>query len=84
MITYAFFHISELPKVDFDQVNETSTETLRYSLDVNYTFVNWEGANPDFVSTMLCELLTESETVVRLSSVEWRKAIEKMPTKDAE
>lgn len=72
MITYAFFHISELQKVDFNQVNETSIGTLRYSLDGNFTFVNWGGSNPDFVSTMFCELLNESETIERLNSLEWK------------
>ena len=72
MITYAFFHISELQKVDFDQVNETSVETLRYSLDGNFAFVNWDGSNPDFIDTMLCELLSESETIERLNSLEWK------------
>ena len=72
MITYAFFHISELQKVDFNQVNETSIGTLRYSLDGNFTFVNWEGSNPNFVGTMLCELLSESETIERLNSLEWK------------
>jgi hypothetical protein len=73
MITYAFFHISELPKVDFDQVNETSAETLRYSLDGNYTFVNWEGANTDFIGNMVCELLSELETIERLNGIEWKR-----------
>jgi hypothetical protein len=72
MITYAFFYISELQKVDFKQVNETSLETLRYSLDGNFTFVNWDGSNPNFVGTMLCELLSESETIERLNSLEWK------------
>lgn len=72
MITYAFFHISELQKVDFNQVNETSIGTLRYSLDGNFTFVNWDGLNPDFVGTMFCELLSESETIERLNSLEWK------------
>ena len=34
------FNVSELDKIDFNQVHETSKDTLRYSKDGLKTFVN--------------------------------------------
>ena len=45
---YVIIAASELNKVDFTQVMETSAETLRYSLDGQYTFVKFEGETPSF------------------------------------
>jgi hypothetical protein len=36
---YIIFSVSELDKVDFDQILETSSETLRLSVDQTKTFV---------------------------------------------
>lgn len=33
---------SEVPNIDFNQVHETSQETLRYSIDGSQTFVKYE------------------------------------------
>jgi len=40
----------EVSSVDFSQVQETSADTLRYSLDGNKTFVKYEGSQPSFLS----------------------------------
>jgi hypothetical protein len=40
---YMIFSTSELPNIDFDQVLETSTETVRKSVDQTKTFVKWDG-----------------------------------------
>jgi hypothetical protein len=37
------FNTSELSKIDFDEVYETSENTLRYSLNELKTFVKWDG-----------------------------------------
>ncbi len=49
---YLIFPVSELNKVDFSQVLETSAETVRKSVDGTKTFVKWDGTAPAFVSTM--------------------------------
>jgi hypothetical protein len=37
------FNVSELDLIDFEQVKETSKETVRKSIDGSKTFVKWEG-----------------------------------------
>jgi len=50
MKTYVIIDSSEVGSVDFDQVLETSAETLRFSLDGTKTFVKYEGTQPSFLS----------------------------------
>ena len=40
---YMIFNTSELSKIDFDEVYESSGNTLRYSLNELKTFVKWDG-----------------------------------------
>jgi hypothetical protein len=49
---YVIFNISEVDIIDFDQVLETSSETLRISVDGTRSFVKWEGEMPECVSTL--------------------------------
>ena len=49
---YVIFKVSELASVDFSQVLETSSETLRKSLDGTKTFVKWDGVEPSFVGNL--------------------------------
>lgn len=39
---YVIFNVSEIDKIDFNQVLETSAETLRKSVDGTRTFVKWD------------------------------------------
>ena len=49
MKTYVIIDSSEVGSVDFDQVLETSAETLRFSLDGTKTFVKYEDGQPSFL-----------------------------------
>ena len=50
---YIIFNISEIDKINFDEVRETSKDTLRISIDGTKTFINWdEDKAPSFVSTL--------------------------------
>lgn len=46
---YLIIPISEIPKIDFSLVCETSADTLRKSVDGTKTFVKWDQApyNPE-------------------------------------
>ena len=44
MITYITINMSEIALVDFNQVLETSEQTLRLSVDGLQTVLKWEGA----------------------------------------
>ena len=40
---FAIFLVSELNLINFDEVLETSAETVRKSIDGTKTFVKWDG-----------------------------------------
>jgi hypothetical protein len=70
---YLIFPVSELNKVDFSQVLETSADTVRKSIDETKTFVKWNGEAPAFVSTMTGTEgpYTHAEILDILSTSEW-------------
>ncbi len=49
MRKYVIINADEVGSVDFSQVLETSSDTLRYSLDESKTFVKFNGATPSFL-----------------------------------
>lgn len=68
-ISYCIIDASEVSSVDFDQVAETSADTLRYSVDGTKTFVKYEGEQPSFLSGKT--EYTHSEILAVLSGEEW-------------
>lgn len=69
MRTFVIIDASEVNSVDFDQVAETSADTLRYSLDGTQTFVKYEGDQPSFLSGKT--EYTHSEMLTILATAEW-------------
>ena len=50
---YVIFSVSELNKIIFNEVLETSTETVRRSIDGTKTFVKWDGENiPESIQSL--------------------------------
>jgi hypothetical protein len=49
---FAIFSLTEIDKIDFSQVLETSADTLRKSIDETRSFVKWDENQPEFVSTL--------------------------------
>jgi hypothetical protein len=70
---YLILPVSELTKVDFNLVLETSAETVRKSIDETKTFVKWDGETPAFVATISGAEgpYTYSEILDILTGVEW-------------
>lgn len=70
---YTIFSVSELDKIDFDQVLETSQETVRRSTDGTKTFVKWEGTKPDCISMLTTTEgpYTHNEMLEILCTPEW-------------
>ncbi len=58
MRKFVIFDVTELNKINFNEVLEESPSTLRYSLDGTKTFIKWEDNEPSF----LTNLLTKSRT----------------------
>jgi hypothetical protein len=70
---YAIFNVEELDQIDFSQVLETSSDTVRRSVDGAQTFVKWEGAPPATVQALETQgdYLTHSEMLAVLSTATW-------------
>ena len=49
---YLIIPVSELKKVDFTKIFETSPEHLVYSSDRKKTFIKWEGDDPEFIANL--------------------------------
>jgi len=67
--SYVIINTSELSSVDFNQVLETSADTLRYSIDGSKTFVKYEGDQPSFLSGK--QEYTHEEILSILIGPEW-------------
>jgi len=70
---FMIFNVSELSQIDFSQVLETSSETVKKSIDLSKTFVKWDGDIPSCVSNLTTKEgpYTYSEIIIILSTSEW-------------
>ena len=74
---FIIFPVTELPKVDFSQVCETSIDTIRKSVDGTKAFVKWDAA---FVAEIESAEgpYTYEEILEILSGEEWTSIMEVM------
>jgi hypothetical protein len=71
---FMIFAVIELLQIDFTQVLETSSETVRCSVDGTKTFVKWDSENiPSSVDTLTTKEgpYTYEEILTILSGPEW-------------
>ena len=70
---YLIFPVSQLSQIDFDQVLETSADTVRKSVDETKTFVKWEGADPACIAGLTSTEgpYTHSEILAILAGTDW-------------
>jgi hypothetical protein len=69
MRNYVIIDASEVSSVDFNQVLETSADTLRYNVAGTQTFVKFEGDTPSFLEGKTA--YTHSEILTILSGSDW-------------
>jgi hypothetical protein len=69
MRNYVIIDASEVSSVDFNQVLETSADTLRYNLAGTQTFVKFDGDTPSFLEGKTA--LDRSEMLTILANEEW-------------
>lgn len=50
---YVIFKVSEIDTIDFTEVMENSSETLRLSLDGTKSFIKYKGDMPSSVSSLV-------------------------------
>jgi hypothetical protein len=79
---FIIFNISELNKIDFTQVLETSIDTIRKSVDETKTFVKWDGDEPECISTLTTKEgpYTYEEILAILATEEWTKPFDYLPS----
>ena len=66
---YVILDASDVSSINFDQVMETSAQTLRFSLDEEQTFVKFEGSTPSFLEGKT--QYDHSEILTILATDEW-------------
>ena len=71
---YLIIPVTELDKVDFNQLVITSKETLRYSVDGLKTFIEWNGIEPTFLNDLSGKegSFDVDEIGIVLSNPEWQ------------
>ena len=69
---YVIIGADEVSSVDFSQVDETSADTIRYSVDGTKTFVKYDGAKPTFLYGK--DTYTHSQILTILATDEWTPA----------
>jgi hypothetical protein len=80
---FMIFPVTQLSKIDFSQVLETSAETVRKSVDGTKTFVKWEGENePACLSKVTGKSgpHTYEEMVAILATEEWTAPVDMNPS----
>lgn len=75
---YLIIDATEVSKINFDDVLETSAETLRYSVDKTKTFIKWDGDAPSWVSSIQSSEgpYTHEEILEILSASEWTEPVD--------
>jgi hypothetical protein len=71
---YVIFNVSELDKIDFNQVQETSVDTIRKSVDETLTFVKYDGDEmPPSVLSLTTKQgpYTQTEILEIINTPEW-------------
>jgi hypothetical protein len=73
---FIIFPTTEIDKIDFSVVLETSSNTLRFSVDGTKAFVKWDGEAPAFVAEIENAEgpYTYDEILVILATEEWTAA----------
>ena len=76
--TYSIIDINDLSKVDFTQVGETTSSTIRKSLDGSKFALKWK-TTPTFITDgtiVPLQILTHYECLELMETPEWSNIIE--------
>jgi hypothetical protein len=71
---FMIFNLSEIDKIDFTQVLQTSKDTIRKSIDETKSFVKWDG---EIIPSTINDLSTKEgpytyyEIKTILNGIEW-------------
>lgn len=80
MRTYAVIDINDLDLIDFSQIEETSINTIRKSIDEAQFVIKWqEGYEPTFIENgevIPVGIYTHSECLELMNTPAWSEPIE--------
>lgn len=81
--TYVVFNVSEIDKIDFSEVLETSNETLLFSADKSKTFVKFTGETPSCILNLstIEGTYTHGEITELIKTKAWKDPMEKYWTR---
>jgi hypothetical protein len=70
---FMIFNVSEINQIDFNEVLETSSDTVRKSVNETKTFVKWDGIMPESVNNLTTKEgpYTYDEIIPILLTTEW-------------
>jgi hypothetical protein len=70
---FVIFNVTELPLIDFNQVYETSIDTVRKSVDETQTFVKYDIPEPSSVTALTTKSIeyTYDKKLTILATPEW-------------
>ena len=70
---YGIISTSDLSKIDFSQIGESSENTLRYNLAGTEFIIKW-NTTPTFISSgevLPVQVLTHEEALLLMQTAEW-------------
>ena len=75
---YVVFDLTEVDTIDFDEVMETTADTLRKNLAETQSFVKYEGDQPVSVAALITksQAYTHEEIINLLNGDEWNDPTE--------
>jgi hypothetical protein len=78
---FVIFNVTELGQIDFNQVFETSADTVRKSVDETKTFVKYDMPQPSSVAalTTKSQEYTYEEILQILADPEWTEPFPDQP-----
>ena len=73
-LTYAIINIDDLAKVDFSQIGETSSTSIRKSIDESEFVIKWNN-EPSFITdgtvTVIGNTMNVSECLELMATLAW-------------
>ncbi len=80
MRTYAVINIADLNLIDFSQIEETSSNTIRKSIDNTQFIIKWqEGYEPTFISdgtVIPVGIYTHAECLEVMATDKWSEPLD--------
>jgi hypothetical protein len=78
--TYAIINITDLELIDFSQIGETSSNTIRKSLDESQFIIKWQdGHEPTFIENgevIPVGIYTHSGCLELMATDKWSEVVE--------